>query len=816
VQDATFRNVKAARLGMYGHDVSVLGGEFGPIDNASTAQVAPTSPSASQVPTNVLIDGASFHGAHMTDGVTHVDCLHSWGVNGLTIRNSRFYDCEHFDILFTTDSVLGSPTNVLIENNFFDCCRSGYYAVYLGDGGGDTWKNITVRNNSSDKDFGIGPRNTTGPNVQFSGNIAPGFDGCGRSGVSVDYNVWYAGSRCGSHDKVAASGFVDPAGYDFHLRSGAAAIDSGNPASFPTSDIDGDARPRGSGPDAGADESGAIAGPTTLDTQSPTTPSGLASSGSSGSSISLSWVVSSDNVGVAGYTVYNGAATVGTTTSTSFTVSGLSCGTPYSLAVDAFDAAGNRSGRAALTVSTSACADSSPPTTPGYLVVSSASASSLTLSWNASLDNVGVAGYTVYNGASTVATTQQTSYTVSGLSCGSSYTLAVDAYDAAGNRSTKASVTSATSACPAPPPPGSAGVFLAPGGSDGNPCTQTQPCLSFDRGYHAATAGQTVEVAAGSYGDQTINDDPSKDGSVSEVLLRPASGATVTITDLLSYASNVHYKDFTVSTATAGQPDIRAGHDVIVENVKASNFYIQGPTSNVTFKGGDYGPYPSCGGGSQIKTLTNGGDDPNTAAQPKNTIIDGVYLHDYTIPGSCPTAHLDCLHIFYHAQITIRNSTFIRCAHYGILFDSNGAGAAENDLIENNFFGTAGVAGFALRGGTDEYFDTVTVRYNSGDFITPQTTQAQLTNIKWYANISAAAPPCRPGIDYQYNIAPDGTCSSTDLQAPTGFTNPSTGDYHLSSTAPAIGRAKPGDYPTNDHDQQQRPQGTPDAGADER
>jgi hypothetical protein len=290
----------------------------------------------------------------------------------------------------------------------------------------------------------------------------------------------------------------------------------------------------------------------------------------------------------------------------------------------------------------------------------------------------------------------------------------------------------------------------------------------------------------------------------------------VTITDLLSFASNVRYRGFVVSPA-GGQPDIRGGHDVTVEDVKATNFYVTGPTNRVTIRGGDYGPYASCGGGSQIKTATNGGDDPNPAAQPRNTVIDGVYMHDYTVPSSCPSAHLDCLHVFYHQQLTVRNSTFVRCGHYGILLGSNGAGQPENDLIENNFFGEAEVAGFALRGGTNEYFDGVTVRYNSGGSITPQTTQVQLDNVKWYANVAETIGTCRNGIDYQYNVVAQGGCSSTDMKAPTGFVNFRAGDLHLQPGAAAIGRGKPGSYPASDIDAQARAMsGAPDAGADER
>src|SRR5690348_12198480 len=123
-------------------------------------------------------------------------------------------------------------------------------------------------------------------------------------------------------------------------------------------------------------------------------------------------------------------------------------------------------------------------------------------------------------------------------------------------------------------------LHLAPGGDDGNPCTAAAPCRSFDRGYHAAAPGDLVVVAPGSSGPQKINDDPAKDGTVPPVTLQAAG--QVVITDLLSYAANVVYSGFTVDPSDAGQPDIRGGHDVVVQNVKATNFYITGPLHRIT------------------------------------------------------------------------------------------------------------------------------------------------------------------------------------------------------------------------------------------
>jgi Fibronectin type III domain len=86
-------------------------------------------------------------------------------------------------------------------------------------------------------------------------------------------------------------------------------------------------------------------------------------------------------------------------------------------------------------------ADTTAPSQPGGLTVTGASATSVSLSWSASTDNVGVTGYGVYRNGTLFALTAQRAMTVSDLACGATVTVAVDAYDAAGNRSDKATIT---------------------------------------------------------------------------------------------------------------------------------------------------------------------------------------------------------------------------------------------------------------------------------------------------------------------------------------------------------------------------------------
>ena len=104
-------------------------------------------------------------------------------------------------------------------------------------------------------------------------------------------------------------------------------------------------RPRGPARRRGQHH-GQVACPTSAaqpgDTTAPTAPANLAAGTPSTTSIPLTWSASTDaGSGVAGYQVYRGTTLVGSTTSTSLTVTGLTADTAYSFSVRAKDVAGN-------------------------------------------------------------------------------------------------------------------------------------------------------------------------------------------------------------------------------------------------------------------------------------------------------------------------------------------------------------------------------------------------------------------------------------------------------------------------------------------
>jgi hypothetical protein len=109
----------------------------------------------------------------------------------------------------------------------------------------------------------------------------------------------------------------------------------------------------------------------------------------------------------------------------------------------------------ALTCTPAALAarDRTPPTTP-VVSLSQTLPSELIAGWGRSSDNVGVSGYRLYLDKRQVASVTALKYDFTGLSCGTSHTLGVQAYDRAGNLSPIGTATGSTSTCPvaAPPP----------------------------------------------------------------------------------------------------------------------------------------------------------------------------------------------------------------------------------------------------------------------------------------------------------------------------------------------------------------------------
>lgn len=79
--------------------------------------------------------------------------------------------------------------------------------------------------------------------------------------------------------------------------------------------------------------------------------------------------------------------------------------------------------------------DFTAPSAPSGLSATANSATKISLTWNPSYDNVGVAGYRIYRNGAQVGTTALSNFTDSSVASETSYTYIVKAYDKAGNPS---------------------------------------------------------------------------------------------------------------------------------------------------------------------------------------------------------------------------------------------------------------------------------------------------------------------------------------------------------------------------------------------
>ena len=215
------------------------------------------------------------------------------------------------------------------------------------------------------------------------------------------------------------------------------------------------------------------------DTQAPSVPANLTAPATTASSISLAWTASTDNVGVTGYQILRapGAsggtfAQVATSSTNSYVNTGLTGSTTFRYQVRAVDAAGNASAVSnTVTAATQGGGgDVTPPSAPSNLASSSSTATSISLAWTASTDNVGVTGYQVLRapGASggtftQVATSTSNSYVNTGLTANTTYRYQVRATDAAGNVSSVSNTLTAATQ-----------TGGTPGGCSVTPTVQTQ------------------------------------------------------------------------------------------------------------------------------------------------------------------------------------------------------------------------------------------------------------------------------------------------------------------------------------------------------
>lgn len=492
------------------------------------------------------------------------------------------------------------------------------------------------------------------------------------------------------------------------------------------------------------------------------------------------------------------------------------------------------------------------PSLPGGLVVASVSGSQVSVSWAASTDNVGVSSYGGYLDGVLVGSTTGTAYTFSGLSCGTSHQIAVDAVDAAGNRSGKASLTTATAACPSAPASSTAQVFVSPTGNNAT-CVRgnaSLACASFDRADAIAQSGDTIQVAPGTYQAGPL--DPDGYGYTTFVdhstaatyVCQPGAAAdSVSFADpifLFDRASaNItfdgscfHFHEVAVGLNAPGQPT-----NIVLDGVHMDTFEIMG-AADVTIENSQIGPIDACYGpndpsapSAQSKcdpsnpteaywAALNGGRSGTNGVQAEPFVHSNGYetatnitLSDDHFVGMqtrySSELHQGGLLVWGVNGLTINGSTFDHDAIYDIEFNQNSNDS--NVAITNNVFGWSV---YPLDGSTTDGLETpdsyrdVTLTWGQGG--TGSLTNALIegnrfahgllpenvvyggttySNVQITGNILGQANVCEtaPGVTYSHNVtwSADGSPCSGINDTTTPYANYTALNFTITNPANA-------------------------------
>ncbi|NAS27342.1 hypothetical protein GT755_37445 [Herbidospora sp. NEAU-GS84] len=210
--------------------------------------------------------------------------------------------------------------------------------------------------------------------------------------------------------------------------------------------------------------------------------------------------------------------------------------------------------------------ENTPPTPPGNLTVTGKTATSVSLSWTASTDNVGVAGYQVLQNGEPVASPTGLTHTVTGLTPNTSYTFTVKARDGQNSFSQPSNAVTVTTD-PA------ANVNLAAG----KPTSESGHVQNYG-------SGNVVDGNTGSYWEspnnafpQWVQVDLGAATSVSRVVLKlPPASAWQTRTQMIEVQGSTNGSAFSTLSAAAGRTfNPATGNTVTVTFPASTQRYVR-------------------------------------------------------------------------------------------------------------------------------------------------------------------------------------------------------------------------------------------------
>lgn len=202
--------------------------------------------------------------------------------------------------------------------------------------------------------------------------------------------------------------------------------------------------------------------------------------------------------------------------------------------------------------------------------------------------------------------------------------------------------------------------------------------------------------------------------------------------------------------------------------------------------------------------------DSDTGTPSSRILLQGNLIHDITRVG-CDD-HSDSLQLLGGTFITIRGNTWVKGPTQSIFGRPVGDAPLNNITVENNMVGdTAGTQSINMGSGTD-VCSNIVIRGNS----TSESINVDCTGSGNVVNGNYTTACGIAGATASNNVGtncgtPIRRCTPAWLKGPPG----TTGDFHIATNDTCLKSLGAGDMPSTDFDNEARPNGTTDIGADE-